>query len=329
MPVYAEINKATPTITMHWNITPDAQSFTIFRRDLNTSNWGNSIATLTTTDSLYKDINVSEGLVYEYLIQKQTNELDPYSGSGANIIGYGYVSASIKKPAVHERGIVWVNNPTDDSVMLRIEHHWAPADASYGRPAGAVLSKERYWNVDGIWGDDVNITSELIYSGLQSNSLIFGYLDKELIRITEDSLVLLYRPNASSAWAEATDYIKNSGSLFDKRGIIEVSNLKKGQYTLAMYDASLLNEKLITVPKYEFKVFPNPAQDELNLEFAKKHDCCMVEVTNTQGQVVLSEKLKGRSSTKKLDISKLAPGSYFVGVVTDNLAYDVKRFVVE
>jgi aminopeptidase N len=224
---------------------------------------------------------------------------------------------------------IWVNNPTDDSVMLRIEHHWAPADASYGRPAGAVLSKERYWNVDGIWGDDVNITSELIYSGLQSNSLIFGYLDKELIRITEDSLVLLYRPNASSAWAEATDYIKNSGSLFDKRGIIEVSNLKKGQYTLAMYDASLLNEKLVTVPKYEFKVFPNPAQDELNLEFAKKHDCCMVEVTNTQGQVVLSEKLKGRSSTKKLDISKLAPGSYFVGVVTDNLAYDVKRFVVE
>jgi hypothetical protein len=55
----------------------------------------------------------------------------------------------------------------------------------------------------------------------------------------------------------------------------------------------------------------------------------VVEITNVQGQVVLSEKLKGKSNTKKLDISKLAAGTYFIGVVTDNLAYDVKRVVVE
>jgi hypothetical protein len=45
--------------------------------------------------------------------------------------------------------------------------------------------------------------------------------------------------------------------------------------------------------------------------------------------VVLTEKLKGRSNEKKIDISMLAGGTYFVGVVTDNLAYDIKRIMVE
>ncbi|PCJ65536.1 MAG: hypothetical protein COA58_08990 [Bacteroidetes bacterium] len=224
---------------------------------------------------------------------------------------------------------VWVQNPTEDSVLLRIEHHWAPADGTYGKPAGAKLSKQRYWTVDGIWGEEVSISSELIYSGLKSNSLDFGYLDHELIRITEDSLVLLYRRNASSPWMEAADYSKNPGSLFDKRGIITISNLKKGQYVLAMYDVNLANKGEVAKHNYSFKLFPNPAKDQLTIEFGDKHDCCMLEITNLQGQVVLSQKLKKKSKAKKIDISSLSPGAYFLGVITENLAYDVKRFVVE
>ncbi|MEJ6661840.1 MAG: T9SS type A sorting domain-containing protein, partial [Bacteroidia bacterium] len=157
----------------------------------------------------------------------------------------------------------------------------------------------------------------------------YGYLDNELIRITEDSLVLLYRATASMPWQVAPDYIKNTGSLFDKRGTIAISKLKKGQYALAMYDANLASGGSISTTKSEFKAYPNPADDELTIELADKHDCCVVEITNAQGQVVLSEKLKEKSNTKKLNISKLAAGTYFVGVVTDNLAYDIKRVVVE
>jgi hypothetical protein len=45
--------------------------------------------------------------------------------------------------------------------------------------------------------------------------------------------------------------------------------------------------------------------------------------------VVLTEQLKGKTKTKKLDLSALTSGTYFVGVITDNLAYDIKRVVVE
>ena len=216
-----------------------------------------------------------------------------------------------------------------DSILLRIEHHWAPADGTFGVPTGAVISRQRYWTVDGIWGDGTELSSELIYSGLTTPSPEYGYLDNELIRITEDSLVLLYRATASMPWQVAPDYIKNTGSLFDKRGTIAISKLKKGQYALAMYDANLASGSSISTTKSEFKAYPNPADDELTIELADKHDCCVVEITNAQGQVVLSEKLKGKSNTKKLNISKLAAGTYFVGVVTHNLAYDIKRVVVE
>lgn len=237
-------------------------------------------------------------------------------------------SGEVEMPQSLMRDITY-NTGSADSILLRIEHHWAPADGTFGKPAGAVLSRQRYWSVDGIWADDIEIASELIYSGLTSTSPEYGYLDNELIRITEDSLVLLYRPSASKAWEVATDYTKSTGSLFDKRGTIAISKLKKGQYTLAMYDANLASGAALAKPNYSFKAYPNPADDELTIEFADKHDCCVVEITNLQGQVVLSEKLKGRSNTKKLNISKLAAGTYFVGLITDNLAYDMKRIVVE
>jgi hypothetical protein len=220
-------------------------------------------------------------------------------------------------------------NVSSDSALLRVEHHWAPADGTYGVPTGAVLSRQRFWTVDGIWDNRTSLSAELIYSGLVSTSPTFGYLDNELIRITEDSLVLLYRPSASATWEVATDYTKNTGSLFDKRGTISIAQLKKGQYALAMYDSKLAAAKPITKPQAKFTLFPNPASDELTIELADKHDCCVVEITNMQGLVVLSEKLRGRSSSKKLDISSLTSGTYFVGVITDNLAYDMKRVVVE
>lgn len=222
-----------------------------------------------------------------------------------------------------------VNNTSTDSVLVRVEHHWAPVDGTFGAPKGVVLSRQRYWSVNGIWGDDVSLSGELTYSGLQSNSLKFGYLDDELIRITEDSLVLLYRADASKAWELATDYTKNTGSLFDKRGTIQISDLKKGQYCLAMYDSDLAGGEELEAPSYSFTLFPNPAKEVINVAFEREHSCCTLEVTNLQGHVVYTEEMSQRTKKKVIDISQLTPGIYFLGVVTENLAYDVKRFVVE
>lgn len=214
-----------------------------------------------------------------------------------------------------------------DSVQLWVTHHWAPADGSYGKPLGAQLSKERYWEIQGFWNENTQLATQLIYSGLKSTAPDYGFLDANLIRSTEDSLVLLYRPNARSAWSEAQDYTKNMGSLFDKRGTIDISNLRKGQYCLAMYDASLLQATNLD-KRPAFKLFPNPASQEINVELSSPKEG-VLEITNMQGQVIHSYPMNGSQLKHKIDISFLASGVYLVGISIQNQAYDVRRFVIE
>ena len=214
-----------------------------------------------------------------------------------------------------------------DSVQLWVTHHWAPADGSYGKPLGAQLSKERYWEIQGFWNENTQLATQLIYSGLKSTAPDYGFLDANLIRSTEDSLVLLFRPNARSAWSEAQDYTKNMGSLFDKRGTIDISNLRKGQYCLAMYDASLLQASNLD-KRPAFKLFPNPASQEINVELSSPKEG-VLEITNMQGQVIHSYPMNGSQLEHKIDISFLASGVYLVGISIQNQAYDVRRFVIE
>ncbi len=217
-----------------------------------------------------------------------------------------------------------------DSFLFRVEHHWAPADGTYGVPAGVVLSPQRFWDVDGIWLQGVNLRANLTYSGIQTtSSSVYGYLDNELIRITEDSLVLLYRPNGTSAWVVYSDYEVGPGSAFDKKGTVNITNLRKGQYAFGMRDSQLASGKMVSKPHANFKIFPNPVDKELTVQFEEKHDCCILEITNMYGAVVKTQKIKGKKLEHSVDVSELAPGNYFVGIITENLGYNAMRFVVK
>ena len=223
---------------------------------------------------------------------------------------------------------VRLENANQDSVQLWVTHHWAPADGTYGKPQGAQISKERYWEVQGYWDENTQVSAQLIYSGLKATAPDYGFLDTDLIRTTEDSLVLLYRPHAKSPWTVAMDYSKNTmGSLFDKRGTISISHLRMGQYCLAMYDASL-SKVVGSDKKPAFKLFPNPASQEINVELSSPQTG-ILEITNLDGQVIHTYPLNGSELTHKIDISFLGSGVYLVGISIQNQAYDIRRFVVE
>jgi hypothetical protein len=214
-----------------------------------------------------------------------------------------------------------------DSLSIWVTHHWAPADGTWGKPLGAQLSRERYWEVQGLWNENTEVSAQLIYSGLKSTAPDYGFLDADLIRTTEDSLVLLYRPHAKAAWTVASDYTKNMGSLFDKRGTITIDRLKKGYYCLAMYDASLLQVTRPN-PSHAFQIFPNPASKEISIVF-ESPEKGLLEITSTQGEVIFTSDLKKSMTHHVIDISSLASGIYGVGVSVHNKAYDIRRLVVE
>lgn len=214
-----------------------------------------------------------------------------------------------------------------DSVSLWVTHHWAPADGSWGVPAGAQISRERYWEVQGLWDENTVIQAQVIYSGLQTTAPDYGYLDSRLIGKSEDSLVLLYRPHGKAAWVEAPDYSKNMGSLFDKRGTIDIAQLKKGQYCLAMYDSELLRGASVVSNK-GVSIFPNPASKLLNIVFDHA-ESGMLEITNLSGKLVYSKWMNGETKDHQVDISFLSSGTYFVGISVQGRAYDIRRVVVE
>ena len=215
-----------------------------------------------------------------------------------------------------------------DSALVRVEHHWVGADAYFNNIKGLTISPQRYWTVDGIFDEKLDASATIAYNGLTPSNYADGWMDNELIKKTEDSLVLVYRPNAKSSWQIHENYTKNTGSLFNRKGVITINKLKKGQYTFGMYDVNLilgLDQNLKTT----LKAFPNPATNSINFEFETPKACCYLEITNVEGKVVHKERIKRKRNSISIDVSKWSKGVYYAGIILENNAYTPVKFVVK
>ena len=106
---YATVNKSVPSISLHWDASAtNVTAYRVYRRTPGATNWGAAIGNLSSTDDTYTDANVTLTDVYEYRIEKTTDVTDPFRNDGGKIKGYSYLSASVEKPATHERGAIWV-----------------------------------------------------------------------------------------------------------------------------------------------------------------------------------------------------------------------------
>ncbi len=155
-----------------------------------------------------------------------------------------------------------------DSAFIRIEHNWTTPDP-IAKPTIYKLSPNRYWKIDGILPANFSAGAQVFYDGKESGN---SYLDHLLLdTLTEDSLVLLYRRNASQNWYEYEYYTKNIlGNPNDKYGLMDIDSLLSGEYVFAMKGdtiysaipepgAVLMNEPI-------FYLYPNPASDGFIIE---------------------------------------------------------------
>lgn len=220
-------------------------------------------------------------------------------------------------------------NKITDTALLRVEHHWVSPDQYFNKIPGLAMSKERYWTVDGVWSEDLEIEGKFRYNGLApSSNPASGFLDNKLIKITEDSLVLLYRPNAISDWQIHPNYTKEGGSAFDKRGSFTVSDLQKGQYTFGIYDQNLLSTKELKLDKLNYEVMPNPADTDITV-ILEKEMIGRIEITSSTGQVVKYLEMDGKQKVYRFSVGILNAGVYFVGVTDGYHAYERKAVVIK
>ncbi|MFA5417003.1 MAG: M1 family aminopeptidase [Bacteroidales bacterium] len=160
-----------------------------------------------------------------------------------------------------------------DSSLLRVTHHWVAPDSLKTSVEGLRLSPYRYWKMEGFLPDGFNARGRFYYSQ-------GGNLDDGLILSSNDSIVLLYRANPSADWQIVPQEIVGPWMI----GYIFVNDLKLGEYTLAVWDKTL-----VAVPasqmnhQNEVQVYPNPAHDLVNFVFPVKGNY-KIRITDDSGK---------------------------------------------
>lgn len=145
-------------------------------------------------------------------------------------------------------------NQVTSPAYIRATHYWVPPDPLKVATPGLKLSNYRYWKIDGIFPSDFNAQGRFFYSKS-------SHLDDSLFNKPGDSLVILYRQDASHDW-QSVPFTR----LGVQTGYMYVDNLKKGEYTMASWDELFVSIPEVKIDNKAFlEIFPNPSSGPVNI----------------------------------------------------------------
>lgn len=112
IPLRADVDTATPSITIHWQTDPNADGYVLHRKEAGDISWTRFIGNFSPKDSMYIDTSVIAGHGYEYRIIKS------FSGKTA----YSYIYVGMELPAIEARGILilLIDSIANDSLHMEI-----------------------------------------------------------------------------------------------------------------------------------------------------------------------------------------------------------------
>ncbi|TNE27719.1 MAG: T9SS type A sorting domain-containing protein [Bacteroidetes bacterium] len=202
-------------------------------------------------------------------------------------------------------------NTATDSHYVYVAHHWAGPEQ---RSSIANVSSNRFWTIRGMWGSDFDAGLRLFYDGRIAN----GGMDDDLVSVTEDSLVLLYRFDASEEWTLYPHFTKNTmGSASDQFGQINLTKILPGDYVLANASADIgLKESGMGIPP--LRVYPNPNHGTLKIELlAEASGSTPLQIVDVSGKSVFETdwQLVPGMNEKVLELN-IPSGSYIVKTKT-------------
>ena len=212
-----------------------------------------------------------------------------------------------------------------DSVIVRVEHHWAAPDSE---PIGFYfdeISSTHFWTIDGTWEDGIEGTEALTldarFSYVGNNE---EGLDYDLYNGGEENGFLAWRPNSSSTWVQYPDYTWQSGSLTNGNGVFKVSSLRKGQYAFANGNISLSIDSP-ELANSTALVYPSPASSSITLESNAGAD--LIKILDLNGRTILSKSLNNELDIS-LDLEGWTEGAYVVVWYKNQISIDSARFII-
>ena len=216
-----------------------------------------------------------------------------------------------------------------DSVLVRVEHHWAAPDAEPLAFYFDEISASHFWTIDGTWEDGIEGTDDLVldarFSYVGSNN---EGLDYDLYNGGELGAFLAWRPSSDATWEQYPDYTWQAGSLENGNGVFKVSVLRKGQYAFALGDVLLnISDAELTDEISGMLTYPSPTDSELNIVNPSTEGKCTVNIYDINGRLVMAKTLFSESAA--IDVSSWKAGVYSAVFSTNEAEVIVSRFTVK
>lgn len=206
--------------------------------------------------------------------------------------------------------------------LLRITHNWVAPDPFIEDIPGLIIANHRFWTVEGNFPEGFSTGATFYYRNNVTGAGMLGHLDNDFITNSADSIRLVYRPDRATDWT-ILDNVSHSIGLRTLR----IDNLMPGEYSLAIYDwAEYMNNPLLNKSNENIKIYPNPTQDILNIDF-KTDFSGEIIIYNIAGQSVLSKKYPNNINNLSLNVAGLDCGLYIIRFY-DGKSFKNKRIVI-
>lgn len=217
-------------------------------------------------------------------------------------------------------------NQIKDTALISVQHMWIAPDPIKNNPDNAKLSNSHYWVVDGILPAEFKASATLEYK----NNAFNTFLDADLVSVTEDSLILVYRKSPREDWRKFPYYTKQMLSATDGQGFIKIDTLLLGEYAFA-------NGNLPVVATYEpnqtvenLNVYPNPVKNTLNIQGKSLGEGAKtIRVYNNSGIMVLEKYIDQPEGIIQLNTNQLHDGHYYFNILKNNKLAGHASFIIQ
>jgi photosystem II stability/assembly factor-like uncharacterized protein len=243
------------------------------------------------------------GISWEKLFEDFTFPDLRYSSLKINQKGYFYAIFGRKLFCSKDKGFTWnwINN-LQDSIYI-MDFFIDKNDDIYA--GGFYVNKS---TDDGISWETLKIVDSLGYVNLinlENNEQLI------VIMIHGNNIKIYVSNDKGICWKDVTEGINENVYLFSSIVLTNDGYYILGTYPDGIYRSSskLLDVKSIDIEFVEFSISPNPADDYIELPEALLFNNSQVSIYSSIGVIVYQG-----NATKRIDISTLSPGIYFLKV---------------
>ncbi|MBK8339679.1 MAG: hypothetical protein IPK99_06600 [Flavobacteriales bacterium] len=226
---------------------------------------------------------------------------------------------SIGTKTFQQANLTLIVDALPSDLPIRVEQFWVAADPNAEPAFAYALSPDRWWRIHSDFTSGPTISGRFAYDGRAQSA---GGLDVDLMQdlgglnFTEDSLVLLYRPNAQMPWSAAPQQSLNVlNNATDKTGRIDIEVLVPGDYTLA-WKTSAVGVAQRSAPG-TCNIWPDPAQDLVRVSCSEAlPNTTTIRVRDRTGRLL--KEVPSSGPVTQLDVSDLAPQVILISAASKN-----------